>query len=80
MGKLVIASDIGALSEVLGDAGMTFATGDAEDLARCMDAIIADPLLAEQTGKKAGRRIAEAFAADQMVREHLQVYQESSSH
>jgi glycosyltransferase involved in cell wall biosynthesis len=80
MGKLVIASDIGALSEVLGDAGMTFATGDAEDLARCMDAIIADPLIAEQTGKKAGRRIAEVFAADQMVTEHLQVYQESSSH
>jgi len=80
MGKLVIASDIGALSEVLGDAGMTFATGDAEDLARCMDAIIVDPLIAEQTGKKAGRRIAEVFAADQMVTEHLQVYQESSSH
>ncbi|HXN71941.1 MAG TPA: glycosyltransferase family 4 protein [Candidatus Acidoferrales bacterium] len=80
MGKLVIASDIGALSEVLGDAGMTFATGDAEHLARCMDAVIADPALAEQLGRKALRRIAEVFAADQMVDNHMRVYQESSSH
>jgi glycosyltransferase involved in cell wall biosynthesis len=80
IGKLVIASDIGALSEVLGDAGMTFATGDPEHLARCMDAVIADPALAEQIGEKALRRIAEVFAADQMVNNHMRVYQESSSH
>ena len=36
-GRCVIASDIGALAEVLGDAGMKFPTGDAEGLARCME-------------------------------------------
>jgi glycogen(starch) synthase len=75
-GKLVIASDIGALSEVLGDAGITFATGDGEALACCMQSIINDPLLAEQFGQKASRRIAALFTADQMTRDHVRIYQE----
>ena len=79
MGRLVIASDIGALSEVLGDAGMMFTTGDADSLARCVETIIVDPLIADEIGQKAFGRIAQVFAAGQMVGEHLQVYQESSS-
>jgi glycosyltransferase involved in cell wall biosynthesis len=75
-GKLVIASDIGALSEVLGDAGMTFTTGDAQDLARCMLSIIEEPSSADVIGQKAIRRIAQFFGADQMVREHMRVYRE----
>jgi glycosyltransferase involved in cell wall biosynthesis len=78
-GRLVIASDIGALAEVLGDAGMTFPTGDSEALARCMESIIADPMLAEEIGQKALRRVAHFFAADQMVREHMRVYEETCS-
>jgi glycosyltransferase involved in cell wall biosynthesis len=77
LGRLVIASDVGALSEVLGDAGMRFAPGDADGLAKCMESVIANPLLAEEMGQKASRRIAESFAADQMVREHIRVYQDS---
>jgi glycosyltransferase involved in cell wall biosynthesis len=79
LGRLVIASDVGALSEVLGDAGVTFAPGDADGLAKCMESIIANPLLAEEMGQKAFRRIAESFAADQMVSEHIRVYQDSFS-
>jgi glycosyltransferase involved in cell wall biosynthesis len=79
-GRLVIASDIGALSEVLGDAGMTFATGDAEDLARCMERIIGDPSLSEKIRQDAFRRVAQSFAADQMVSKHLRVYQELGGH
>jgi glycogen(starch) synthase len=75
-GKLVIASSIGALSEVLGDAGMTFTTGDAQDLARCMLSIIEEPSRADVIGQKAIRRIAQFFGADQMVREHTGVYRE----
>lgn len=78
LGKLVIASDIGALSEVLGDAGVTFATGDAQDLSRCMQSIIEEPWRADAIGQKAIRRIAGLFRADQMVKEHLRVYGEIS--
>jgi glycosyltransferase involved in cell wall biosynthesis len=77
LGRLVIASDVGALSEVLGDAGMRFAPGDADGLAKCMESVIANPLLAEEMRQKASRRIAESFAAGQMVREHIRVYQDS---
>jgi glycosyltransferase involved in cell wall biosynthesis len=80
MGRLVIASNIGALSEVLGDAGMAFRTGDAESLVGCMEAIIADPLIANTIGQKAFRRIAQLFAADLMVREHMQTYREIRGH
>jgi len=79
-GRLVIASDIGALSEVLGDAGRTFATGDAEDLARCMEGIIEDPSLSEKIGQDAVGRIAQSFAANQMVSKHLRVYEEIGGH
>jgi glycogen(starch) synthase len=78
-GGLVIASDIGALSEVVGDAGMTFATGDADGLAQCMEKIIANPGLASEIGKKASRRIAELFTADQMIRDHVRLYQQACS-
>jgi glycosyltransferase involved in cell wall biosynthesis len=78
-GRLVIASDIGALAEVLGDAGMTFPTGDSEGLARCMESIIADPMLAEEIGQKAIRRVAQLFVADQMVREHMRLCEETCS-
>lgn len=77
LGRLVIASDIGALTEVLGDAGMTFATGEAEDLARCMESVVADPLLGEKVGQKAFRRVAQMFTADQMVGNHIRVYREN---
>ena len=77
LGRLVIASNIGALSEVLGDAGMTFATGDAEGLAQCMERIIADPSLSEKIGQEAFARVAQTFAVDQMVSNHLGVYPET---
>ena len=80
MGRLVIASDIGALSEVLGDAGMTFATGDAEGLASCMERIIADPSLSEKIRQEAFARVAQSFSVDQMVRDHIRVYRENCGH
>jgi glycogen(starch) synthase len=76
--RLVIASDIGALAEVLGDAGMTFATGNPESLAHCMEIIINEPSLADAIGHKAFRRISELFAAEQMIGRHVQIYQEAS--
>lgn len=76
-GRLVIASDLGALSEVLGDSGMTFATGDAGDLVRCMERVIANPGLAEEIGRRASRRMTAMFTGDQMIAAHVQVYRET---
>lgn len=79
-GRLLIVSDIGALAEVVGDSGLKFTSGDASSLARCMEAVIVDPSLAQELGRKAARRIAECFAVDQMAKEHFRVYEELCTH
>jgi glycogen synthase len=74
-GRVVIVSDIGALSEVVGDGGLKTAPGDALALANCMQRVSANPRLRDDLGHKASERIANYFSADQMVREHLRVYE-----
>ena len=74
-GRAVIVSDIGALAEVMGSAGMKFAPGDGAGLAYCMESVITNPSLGETLGRKASERIAQFFSADQMVRDHLRVYE-----
>ena len=75
-GKLVIASDIGALSEVVANTGMRFAPGDASALANCMESVIRNPSIGEELAQKGPERVARCFPADLMIKEHLQLYQE----
>jgi glycosyltransferase involved in cell wall biosynthesis len=75
-GRLVIVSDIGALAEVVGDAGLKFMPGDVAGLARCMEDIVANPTFAEGLREKASHRAAQTFADDQMAKEHLRLYEE----
>jgi len=77
--RLVIVSNIGALAEIVGDAGLKFMPGDVVGLARCMEDVIANPTLVEGLGKKASYRVAQAFADDQMAKEHLRLYEELCS-
>ena len=74
--RLMIVSNIGALAEVVGDAGMKFAPGDAAGLASCMETAITNPSMVNELRLKASRRIARSFPVDQMIREHLQTYKE----
>jgi glycosyltransferase involved in cell wall biosynthesis len=74
-GRLVIASDIGSLSEVVGTAGMKVAPGDPVALANCMETVNRNPKLREELGRKASERIVRFFSADQMIEEHLRVYE-----
>ena len=74
-GRLVIVSDIGSLSEVVGTAGMKVAAGDAVALANCMEIVNRNPKLREELGRKASERIVRFFSADQMIEEHLRVYE-----
>jgi glycogen(starch) synthase len=75
-GKLVIVSDIGALREVVGGAGLVFKVGDASSLAACMRRVIADPALAVSLGAAARRRALEAFNVPQMIQAHVSLYRE----
>jgi len=75
-GRLVIVSDIGALSEVVGNSGMRIAPGDASALANCMESVIRNPSIREELGQKGPERVAQCFSADQMITEHLRLYEE----
>jgi glycosyltransferase involved in cell wall biosynthesis len=73
-GKLVIASAIGGLGEVVGDAGLKFEAGDARGLADAMRAVLQDPSLVDSLGQKARERAENLFRRERMIEEHAQVY------
>jgi glycogen synthase len=73
-GRLVIASDIGGLREIVGDAGLKFAAGDARGLAEAMRRVIREPLLVQTLGEKARTRAQTLFQRDRMIAEHAEIY------
>ena len=73
-GKIVIAADIGGLSEVVGDAGLKFPVGDWKSLADRILEISRDPAWATAIGEKARKRALEQFSLKRMIREHMEIY------
>jgi glycogen synthase len=73
-GRLVIASDIGGLAEVVADAGLKCTPGSADALAECMRRVLLDPTLVDALGKKARDRALHLFARARMIEEHAHVY------
>jgi glycosyltransferase involved in cell wall biosynthesis len=72
--KVLIVSQIGALTEVVGDAGLTFPAGDADALARCLRHVLESDELITQTGVRAGLRARSSFTPQRMVEDHLALY------
>ena len=56
VGVPVIASDRGALPEVLGDAGLLVSPDDPEELAAAMQRVVTDARLATTLGARGARR------------------------
>jgi glycosyltransferase involved in cell wall biosynthesis len=75
-GRLVIASDIGGLSEVVGRTGLCFAPGDAAALAACMRRVLHHPPLIDAMGREARARALSLFVRQRMLDEHRRVYRE----
>jgi glycosyltransferase involved in cell wall biosynthesis len=76
-GRAVIASDIGGLTEVVGDAGLKFVPGDSQALASCIRRIINDPVLAASLGSAARTRALQLFSLGSMIQRHLSLYREA---
>jgi glycosyltransferase involved in cell wall biosynthesis len=74
-GKLLIVSDLGSLQEVVGDTGLVFRNGDAQDLASCMQRVLERPALSSSLGSAARARAQTVFGRDAMIQDHLRVYQ-----
>jgi len=73
-GQLIVASDIGPLREVVGDAGLLFPPGDDDALMHCMRQVLNDPLLVSELRRKASERAIRLFDQELMVRRHLMFY------
>lgn len=74
LGNIVIASDIGGLAELLGDAGLTFRAGDPDSLVRRMRDAVDNPERMSQMRANARKRACQYFSEDRMLAEHLRAY------
>jgi glycogen synthase len=75
-GRLVIASDVGGLGEIVGNAGLKCPPGDATALADCMRAVLLNRSIVDSYGRKARERTLRLFARERMLNEHASVYRE----
>lgn len=75
-GRLVIASDIGGLAEVVNGVGLKFAAGDTAGLTSCLQGVLDEPGLVGVLGSKARQRALGLFLQQRMIAEHLAVYRE----
>jgi glycogen synthase len=76
-GLPVVASNLGAFVEVLGDAGLTFEIGNAAALATQLARLLDDPHLRASLGRKACERAAEYCDFRRMLDAHARVYREA---
>jgi len=75
-GRLLIASDIGGLGELVDGVGLKFPSGDVSSLAACLQRVLDEPSLATTLGKKARERGLRLFREDRMVADHLALYRD----
>ena len=68
------ASDLGAFTEVLGDAGLLFCAGNAADLAAALSRVIDDPLFAASLGQRARQRAIDFCNRSRMIAAHARLY------
>lgn len=78
-GRAVVASDLAALAEVLGDAGRTFPPGDAAALADRLQQLLGNPAEIACMGVRARQRAKDLFTVERMTRSHLQLYLSNGS-
>lgn len=69
-GKLVIASDIGGLGEVVDGAGLKFPPNQAAALTMCLERALQSPSLVAEIGQRARERALKLFSQDMMVERH----------
>lgn len=78
-GLPVIASDLGAFVEVLGEGGLTFRTGDAAGLAVELGRILDDPAFAARVGQLGRMRAVEFCDFRRMLEAHARIYRDVRS-
>ena len=75
-GLPIVASDLGAFTEVLGDAGLTFRVGNAADLAVQLSRLLDDSALELSLGVRARQRILQCYPLNRMIEAHAHLYRQ----
>jgi glycogen synthase len=75
-GLPIVASDLGSFVEVLGNTGLTFRTGDGNDLARQLVRLLDDSTLALTLGHRARQRVFDFYSRGRMIDTHARLYRE----
>lgn len=75
-GAAVIASDAGALPEVVADAGLRFPKGDINELARQIRLLTVDAGLRQQLSRKGRARVEQHYQLGDCIRRHLDIVEE----
>jgi glycogen(starch) synthase len=70
----VLASDLGAFTEVIGDAGLTFRTNDSTDLVLKLSRLLDDPQFAQSLGQRGRLRALDFCSLPRMLDSHASVY------
>jgi len=73
-GRLVIASSVAGLAEMLGEAGLLSTVESPESVADCMFRVIQNPDLAGTLGRKARERALRLFSRTRMIEDHIKIY------
>lgn len=78
VGRPVVGSDAPGIREVIvhGETGLLAPPGDAEELARAIAVILADPTLARRMGERGRERAREMFTVDRMAETAEHIYRE----
>lgn len=73
-GRAIVATEVGGTPELLAGRGLLVPPADSAELARAIERILADRVLAAQLGEAARNWSQEHLSADAMVDRHIQIY------
>jgi len=79
-GNCVLASDIAENLETIGDAGLTFRSGNEEDLRDKMSCLISDPGIVRSFREKAVERVTELYSWDSIAEQTERLYSRLLDH
>ncbi|HXR65614.1 MAG TPA: glycosyltransferase family 4 protein, partial [Ktedonobacteraceae bacterium] len=72
----VIGSDSGEIPYVIGDAGLVFPEGNAQELAARVRQLLNDPQLYATLATRGRQRVLDNYTQEQIARQTYEVYQE----
>ncbi len=76
-GRPVVATRVGGIPELVdhGESGLVVSPGDVGELAQAMERIIADPVLAENMGRRGAAKILEEFDESRSVHKLKELFE-----